>query len=79
MTSGLLAPKASGAKEVLKVEQIKVVADSGYYKGEDIAACEAAGIEAYVARPQRGFAVREGFSQKGVPLRCTKRRVYLPR
>src|SRR5258705_7182914 len=48
---GLLAPTASAAKEVLEVEQIKVVADSGYYKGEDIAACEAAGIEAYVPRP----------------------------
>jgi hypothetical protein len=31
---GLLAPTASAAKEVLEVEQIKVVADSGYYKGE---------------------------------------------
>ena len=61
---GLLAPTASAAKEVLEVEQIKVVADSGYYKGEDIAACEAAGIEAYVPRPQRGFAVREGLFRK---------------
>jgi transposase len=61
---GLLAPTASAAKEVLEAEQIKVVADSGYYKGEDIAACEAAGIEAYVARPQRGFAVREGLFRK---------------
>ena len=41
---GLLAPTASAAKEVLEAEQIKVVADSGYYKGEDIAACEAAGM-----------------------------------
>ncbi len=61
---GLLAPTASAAKQVLQVEQIKVVADSGYYKGEDIAACEAAGIEAYVARPQRGPAVRNGFFRK---------------
>jgi hypothetical protein len=61
---GLLAPTASAAKEVLEAEWIKVVADSGYYKGEDIAACEAAGIEAYVARPQRGSAVREGLFRK---------------
>jgi transposase len=61
---GLLAPTATAAKEVLGAEQIKVVADSGYYKGEDIAACEAAGIEAYVTRPQRGFAVREGLFRK---------------
>jgi hypothetical protein len=61
---GLLATTAAAAKEVLGADQIKVVADSGYYKGEDIAACEAAGIEAYVARPQRGFAVREGLFRK---------------
>ena len=61
---GLLTPTASAAKEVLEVEQIKVVADRGYYKGEGIAACEAAGIEAYVPRPQRGFAVREGLFRK---------------
>jgi transposase len=61
---GLLAPTASGAKEMLEAEQIKVVADRGYYKGEDIAACEAVGIEAYVARPQRGSAVREGLFRK---------------
>ena len=34
---------------------IQAVADRGYYKGEDIQACEDAGIEAYVARPQRGL------------------------
>jgi transposase len=43
---GLLATTATAAKELLGADQIKVVADSGYYKGEDIAACEAAGIEA---------------------------------
>jgi transposase len=61
---GLLAARASAAKEVLEAEHIKVVADSGYYQGEDIAACEGAGIEAYVARPQRGSAVREGLFRK---------------
>jgi transposase len=61
---GLLAATASAAKEVLEAEHIKVVADSGYYQGEDIAACEGAGIEAYVARPQRGSAVREGLFRK---------------
>jgi hypothetical protein len=52
------------------------------YKGEGISACEAAGIEAYVPRPQRGFAVREGLFRKEefrVPVRCTKGRLYLPR
>ncbi len=61
---GLLAPTAAAAKQVLGVEQIKAVADAGYYKGEDIQACEAAGIEAYVARPQRGSAVHNGLFRK---------------
>ena len=61
---GLLAPTAGAAKEVLGVERIDAVADRGYYKGEDIQACEDAGIETYVARPQRGSAVRDGLFRK---------------
>ena len=61
---GLLAPTAGAAKEVLGVERIEAVADKGYYKGEDIQACEEAGIDAYVARPQRGSAVRDGLFRK---------------
>jgi Transposase DDE domain len=61
---GLLAPTAGAAKEVLGVERIDAVADRGYYKGEDIQACEEAGIAAYVARPQRGSAVRDWLFRK---------------
>jgi transposase len=39
------------AKEALEVDQITVVADMGYYHGEEINACEEAGIEPYVAKP----------------------------
>jgi transposase len=39
------------AKEALEVERIKVVADMGYYHGEELKACEEAGIEPYVAKP----------------------------
>jgi transposase len=39
------------AQETLAVEQINVVADMGYYHGEEIKACEEAGIESYVAQP----------------------------
>src|SRR5271170_8356192 len=35
-----------------------------YYKGEDIQACEEAGIDAYVAHPQRGSAVSHGLFRK---------------
>jgi Transposase DDE domain len=50
----LLTQTAEAAKEVLGVETIAVVADKGYFKIEDIEACEKAGIEPYVPRPQRG-------------------------
>ena len=61
---GLLAETAGAAKDALGVDAIEVVADRGYYKGEDIQVCEQAGITAYVARPQRGSAVRDGFFRK---------------
>ena len=57
---GLLAQTACAARELLGVERIDAVADMGYYKGEDIEACEGVGVTPYVARPQRGAAVREG-------------------
>src|ERR1700741_4477167 len=42
---GLLGQTAEPAKEVLGVERIAVVADRGYFKIEDIEACEKAGID----------------------------------
>jgi transposase len=61
---GLLAQTAAPAKEVLGVETIAVVADRGYFKIEDIEACEQAGIEPYVPRPQRGPSVKAGLFRK---------------
>ena len=45
---GLLAPTAGAAKEVLGGERIEAVADRGYYKGEDVQACEDGGLAAYI-------------------------------
>jgi transposase len=61
---GLLAKTAAPAREVLGVETIDVVADMGYFKSEDIEACETAGLTPHVPRPQRGPSVREGFFRK---------------
>jgi transposase len=61
---GLLAPTATAAMKALDVETIEAVADRGYFKIEDIEACEAAGVIAYVPKPIRGPAVREGFFSK---------------
>lgn len=57
---GLLAFTAGAAREALGVERIDAVADMGYYKGEDIEACEANGITPFVARPKRGSAIANG-------------------
>jgi len=61
---GLLTQTAEPAREMLDVASIDVVADRGYFKIEDIEACEKAGMTPYVPKPQRGPAVREGFFRK---------------
>ncbi len=61
---GLLAPTVTAAMETLGVAAIEAVADRGYYKIEDIAACEAAGITAYVPKPIKGTAARNGLFPK---------------
>ena len=55
---------ATAAKEALGVETIEAVADKGYFKIEDIEACEKAGIVPYVPRPQRGPSVKAGLFRK---------------
>ena len=61
---GLLTQTAEPAKEILGVETIDVVADKGYFKIEDIEACEKAGMVPYVPRPQRGPSVKAGWFRK---------------
>ncbi len=61
---GLLKQTAEPARAILGVERIDVVADRGYFKIEDIEACDKAGLTPHVPRPQRGPAVRNGFFRK---------------
>ena len=61
---GLLTQTAEPAREVLGVETVDVVADRGYFKIEDIAACEKTARVPHVAKPQRGSSVREGLFRK---------------
>ena len=61
---GLLTQTAEPAREVLGVEKFAVAADRGYFKIEDIEACEKAGMEPYVPRPQRGPSVNAGLFRK---------------
>ncbi|MFD2207676.1 IS1182 family transposase [Kiloniella antarctica] len=63
---GLLAKTAGPARSILGVEEIEVVADKGYYKIEDIEACEKDNLIAYVSKPQRGSSVAAGYFSKEV-------------
>ena len=47
-----LASMAKQAKAVLGRETLDVVADRGYYNGDEIRACEQAGIETYLPKPK---------------------------
>jgi len=46
-----LAKMAKQAKAILNTDTLDVVADRGYYNGEEIRACEQAGIDAYLPKP----------------------------
>jgi transposase/IS5 family transposase len=61
---GLLQATAEPARAILEVETIDVVADAGYFRTEDIEACEKAGLTPHVPRPQRGSSARQGFFRK---------------
>jgi len=62
---GLLAQTAVAARENLAAEEIDAVADKGYYKIDDIEACEAGGVTAHVPRPgDRSAANGQGLFTK---------------
>jgi transposase len=74
---GLLTQTAEPARAILEVETIDVVADRGYFKIEDIEACEKAGMTPYVPKPQRGSSVRNGFFRKDEFAYDAQRDVYI--
>jgi transposase len=59
-----LANMAKRARTVMEAEHFEVVADRGYFSGEDILACEEAGITAYVPRPQTSNSQAKGLFGK---------------
>ena len=61
---GLLQASAEPARAILEVDRIDVVADAGYFRTEDIEACEKAGLTPHVPRPQRGSSASKGFFRK---------------
>jgi hypothetical protein len=67
-----LANMAAQAREAMGTEALTAVADRGYYKGEEILACEQAGITAILPKPQtsgnqaKGLFRREDFRYQPV-------------
>lgn len=57
---GQLANLAKQGKEALGVDELTVLADGGYFDGETIKECEAAGITTYLPLPQSRAAQRLG-------------------
>jgi len=59
-----LSAMAGAASEVMPTEQIEAIADKGYYKGEEIVACEASGVAVVVPKPLTSNAGARGLFDK---------------
>ena len=55
-----LSHMAERVRDALNAHTIEVVADRGYYDGQEILACEEAGIRVYLAKPMTSGAKAEG-------------------
>ena len=55
-----LANTAQAAKEALQIEKLEAVADRGYFNGEEIKACEDAGVTVTLPKPMTSGAKAEG-------------------
>jgi hypothetical protein len=50
---------AQAAKAALRSDNLDVVADRGYFKGEELLACEQAGVAVTLPKPQTSGASRQ--------------------
>jgi transposase len=57
---GQLAPMAAKAKDAMGAEALDVLADRGYFSGEEILACEALGVTPFVPKPLTSGAKADG-------------------
>ena len=55
-----LSPMAGKAKAAMGVERLDVLADRGYFSGEEILSCEALGVTPYVPKPSTSGAKADG-------------------
>jgi transposase len=59
-----LASMSEQAKDVLATDELTVVADRGYYNGEEILTCEQAGIKTYLPKVQTSGNQAKGYFGK---------------
>jgi transposase len=57
---GELFNMAQQAKAVIGTDELNAVADRGYFKGEEILACDEAGITTYLPKPQTSGSLSKG-------------------
>ena len=57
---GQLSNMAQQARAAMGTEELAVVADRGYFDGEEIRVCEQAGITTYLPRPLTSTSKAEG-------------------
>lgn len=55
-----LSRMAKQAKAAMETDELNVLADRGYYNGDEILACDEAGIVPYVSKPMTSAAKAEG-------------------
>jgi transposase len=55
-----LAKMAKQAQVVMPGQELQIIADRGYFNGEEVLACDQAGITAYVSKPMTSEAKAEG-------------------
>jgi transposase len=73
-----LSRMARQAKETIETDELNVIADRGYFNGDEILACEQAGITPYVSKPMTSEAKAHGrfdkadfvYDPKGDEYRC---------
>ena len=71
-----LARMSGQAKEAMGTEQLAVVADRGYFRGEEIRACDGAGITTYLPKPQTSGNAAKGLFGKRDFIYVAKDDVY---
>ena len=72
-----LSRVAIKAKEIIGVDRLKVVADKGYYNGNEVKKCEEENIEAYISKPLTSANTKAGLYGKEVFRYDSERDCYI--